>query len=43
MGQIRPLYAYFRPFPYTMTNIAQNSTIKVKMVRLGFEPVTAGW
>ena len=28
MGQIRPLFVYFRPFLNTMTNIVQHLTIK---------------
>ena len=37
MGQTRRLVAYFRPFLNTMTNIVQNSTIKLLIVCLGFQ------
>ena len=35
MGQTRPLFVYFRPFPNTMTNTVQNLTIKILDVVLG--------
>ena len=32
MGQLRPLFVYFRPFLKTMANIAQNLTINGRSI-----------
>ena len=44
-AQIRPLFAYFRPFPNTLTDIGTTKfhCVKAYMVCLGFEPGTAEW
>ena len=41
MGQTRPIFFYFRPFPITMQIQIKKS--KALMLCLGFEPWAAGW
>ena len=46
MGQIRPLFVYFRSFHNAKTNIAQISlpiNDKASLVCLGLEPGAAEW
>ena len=43
MGQTQSHFVYFRPFLNKMTIIEQNLIIKIKMVCLGFKPVTSRW
>ena len=44
MGHTWPLFVYFLPFAYTMSNVVQKfDNINPSMVYLGFELGTAGW